>query len=1053
MKTSVRFLAVLFALIMAMFTVASAADYSDVDASNANYDAIELLTTLGVLHGYDDGTFRPDDKVQRDEMAKMVYIMATAFDNAGEGVKIFPDVAQKHWASGFIAWASTKEIVGGYEDGTFRPDDNITYDEALKMTAAMLGYTDFDPELWPSDVRIVALKQLGLGENIPETVAGDTVITRAQAAQIIYNAFYKTMGTTKTVTYYETGYVEEDGVTAAGRETKVQVPMTLAEDVWNCKVYNYKIVATENYAVNDVTNKLTGNTKTGEENEIKVVNLLPNGKVETRLISDMGTPDDTSDDVYAAVVETLDIEELGLTEYVGNTDSIIGFTLSKITKDGEDFALSGVKGVKYEGVTLSTVGAKAADYEGLNEGSAWESSKTYWFKDRLNVNGTVYTDDNFWNLRAVYVETTATETTFNVMSMPIAFSDKFSNASNHWWETPFGTVIPETTPPYKNNEVHFNSYLLGYKKRVWGIDSEGDGVIDYLFLKFTQPFKVTNVVDFVNNGKKGQTITIADLYNSTNTWSFDKEDILFAGELKKDDIFVGANFGKKLYVSSVTQPQTSYITAITGSSVKMNGIGSLTIGGSYVGKLGLADTIFPTRNNKAYWLNKNADGTMNELTVWVHGSAMIWSTAAVEDAKTSYDKAILLYVDKKSEKQIDKATNKFVYFYPAYLLINGKEEAVNLDPENAIDGRSGDYVSADGSEFRATINTDGTLANVYKVVTYEKDKFGYYSLKTVNSDLEDEEDNLLEKVIPLADNPKLQYNANTKLYTIVTDTETLFNVDVSEDTYLYYNYTKPSTGSYQYIGFYTSDHIKGEIDDVTFASDVYLTYNDEDDFYTLQSAMLAGEIDNVEIEEGYVDVNKDGRVIYMATADSSYVAHNDDVYYEHYLMNPATGETITVIQEKKSFAEGALYLEAGKFYAWDALAEDYKRVTAEGVSTAVATVDKYTIASVNTGRDIIYTTAGDYASGIKLTDIPVFAFDDELNRYELNVSDIEQFNDIIAEVVPAETMDIIFVSYEDENGDMQIAYAIADYAERVDGLNDTVVPTPHTDVVDLFAGI
>lgn len=1049
MKTSVRILVALFALIMAMFTVAYAADYSDVDAANANYDAIELLSSLGILNGYDDGTFRPEDKVQRDEMAKMVYIMATAFTDAGEGVKIFPDVAQKHWASGYIAWASTKAVVGGYEDGTFRPDDNITYDEALKMTAAMLGYTDFDPEQWPVDVRTVALKQLGLGENIPETVAGDTVITRAQAAQLIYNAFYKTMGTTKTVTIYKTGYFEEDGVTSAGAEVQVEVAMTLAEDVWDCDVYNYKIVATEHYAVNDKANLLTGNSKTGEEDEIKVVILEQDGSLRTYVADDKGTAD-PADDVYAAVVETINLEDFGLTEYIGNTDSVIGFTLSKITKEGEDFALSGIKGVKYEGLSVGKVAAKATD------NPTWVSGTTYWFSDRLNVNGTLYTDDNFWNLRAVYVDiASTTDPVFNVMPMPIAFADKFSNATatatapQHVWDTPVGTFIPEATKPYKNQEVHFNSYLLDYNKRVWGVDSEGDGVIDYIFLKNTQPFRVTNVLDFVNNGKKSQQITVEDIYDTTKTWTFLKENVMFAGELKKDDIFVGANFGNKIYVASAVQPQTSYVTAIAGS-VKMNGIGSLQIGAAFVPHPAAnVKSLIGDFSDKAYWLNKNADGKMNELTVWVYGNCMIWSSAAQEEAKTTYDKAILLYVDKKTEKQLDKSTNKFVTFYPAYLLIDGKEEAVNLNPDNAIDGRSGDYVSADGSAYRAVVNADGTLGNVYQLVTYAKDSKGYYTLTTVNSDLKDEANNVLEKVIPLADNPKLQYNKNTGYYTIVTDNETLNTVDVNEETYLYYNYTKESTGSYKYIGFYTSDHFGDEFEEVAFASDVYLTYNDEDGFYTLQTAMLATEMDGIVVDEDYVDYNKDGRVIYMATAISSFIAHNDEVTYEHYLMNPMTGETLTVIQEEKTFAEGALRLEKGKFYAWDG--EDYVRVSAAGATTAVATLNKFTVASVNAAREIVYTTAGDYVDGIKLTDIPVVAFDDEFNRYELNVSDIEQFNDIIVEA--SGTMDIVFVTYEDENGDAQIAYVVVDYAERVeDTVNETVVPTPHTDAVDLLIG-
>lgn len=999
MKTSVRFLAVLFAVVMALFTVAYAADYSDVDVKNKNYDAIELLSTLGVLGGYNDGTFRPNDPIQRDEMAKIVYIMATTFDNAGEGVKIFPDVTEKHWACGAVAWAHTKGIVGGYEDGSFRPDDNITYDEALKMASCMLGYTDFNSELWPTDVRTVALLQLHLDENLEElviektdengiaykTIDGSAKITRGQAAQIIYNCFYKT------------------GVAIVDGE---KTSITLAEDVWKLDLKDYKVVATENFGLKHVANAIDV-AKTGKADEI----VLWDGE---------GTM-------------TIKLEEMGLEEYEGKTDDIFGFTLSEVYKDGKPFAASGLKGAKYENITLGKVSAKSTDAPTHSSGT------TYWFADRLNVNGVLYDGETYENLRAAVVDVNGT---FTVYDQKIWNTDK-AGADGYITTNPGGHGV----------ELHFNNYFLdGYFKRAWGIDSEGDGVIDYIFLKCLLPYKVLDVREATDGSEKYQLVTLQQIITNTNVGTFDSRNITTAAAaLKKDDVFVGAVYADRVYVETTIEPQTSYATAVTGSSITLKGIGKLT-GNSYFYPhyANTALSKYVDTSNPGYWINKKADGTYNMLTVWTYKDKIIYTSdyvAPVEARNT----AVLLYVDEKSEPQYNKATKKFETFYPAYLLINGKEEAVNLDPGNAINASSGDYVSADGSPYRAVVDADGILNYVYQLVTYEKDATtGYYSLSTVNESIYDEDNNVVELVIPAADNAKLQYNASTGFFKIVTDNETLTNVDVNEETYLYYIYTKESTDDYKYIGFYTSDSFNGEFEEVAFASDVYLTYNVKDGFYTIVTGILADEIGGAEGVEDFVDYNKDARVVYLATENSAMVQYEGEAHYEHTLMNPATGEVTTVISTEKSIVDGALKIEAGKFYAWDG--EDYVQVTTDGVNTATASVVFNEIVNVDIARSIIYTADGEYAEGLKLAeDMVIVAFDDELNRYEYTLSDVAQVLELFTE--EEEPMYFMMMTYVDEENEVQIAYIITDYAEMVDLEEGGYEIDCHCDVLDALKGV
>ena len=113
----------------------SRAPYGDV-ASNAWYaDAVATLSRMGILKGYEDGTFKPDAAVTRAEFATI----ASRFDKLATGTKTFKDVPASHWAYAAISSAAEKGWVSGYEDGTFRPDRAITRAEVAKLTNAVLN--------------------------------------------------------------------------------------------------------------------------------------------------------------------------------------------------------------------------------------------------------------------------------------------------------------------------------------------------------------------------------------------------------------------------------------------------------------------------------------------------------------------------------------------------------------------------------------------------------------------------------------------------------------------------------------------------------------------------------------------------------------------------------------------------------------------------------------------------------------------------------------------------------------------------------------------------
>ncbi len=99
---------------------------------------IGFAAQYGLVNGYEDGTFRPDRPVTRAELVKLLaaYFPESA---AGDGQTGFRDAPQSHWAAKAVAYAAQAGWTGGYEDGTFRPDQPVTRAEAVRLINGALG--------------------------------------------------------------------------------------------------------------------------------------------------------------------------------------------------------------------------------------------------------------------------------------------------------------------------------------------------------------------------------------------------------------------------------------------------------------------------------------------------------------------------------------------------------------------------------------------------------------------------------------------------------------------------------------------------------------------------------------------------------------------------------------------------------------------------------------------------------------------------------------------------------------------------------------------------
>ena len=103
--------------------------YSDVAADAWYNNAVSTLTNAGIIDGYEDGTFKPNGNITRAEFAT---IAVRFFEATYEGENLFPDI-DGHWAQDYINEAANAGIVDGYPDGTFGPQKLITRAEAMTM--------------------------------------------------------------------------------------------------------------------------------------------------------------------------------------------------------------------------------------------------------------------------------------------------------------------------------------------------------------------------------------------------------------------------------------------------------------------------------------------------------------------------------------------------------------------------------------------------------------------------------------------------------------------------------------------------------------------------------------------------------------------------------------------------------------------------------------------------------------------------------------------------------------------------------------------------------
>jgi len=188
-----RTLTLLLAVIVVMITLSPigvfAKTFPDVPNRHPNYDAVVKLTEMGVISGYEDGSFQPGREITRTEFCAL---MARTLGCDKETYKVknvpFSDVKKSYWGISFISFCYEKGLINGMGDGTFAPADKVTMAQAVKMAVCALDKEDealsIGGKNWYSGYVEVAEKY-GLLRKVDQTP--DENAKRVNVAQIVYN--------------------------------------------------------------------------------------------------------------------------------------------------------------------------------------------------------------------------------------------------------------------------------------------------------------------------------------------------------------------------------------------------------------------------------------------------------------------------------------------------------------------------------------------------------------------------------------------------------------------------------------------------------------------------------------------------------------------------------------------------------------------------------------------------------------------------------------------------------------------------------------------------
>lgn len=212
-----KWLSKIFVTIIAVLSlcsiIASAAEFSDVPSNSKMYKAVKSLTELGVIAGYEDGSFQPEREITRTEFAALL-ARTLGYGNDTYSAKELPfkDVPSGYWGEGVISFCYEKGLINGMGDETFAPAQKVKYEQAVKMVVCAAGLDKKSDTAGGADWYsgyVNAARKYGLLDNV-DFSAGENA-NRGNVALLVYNA--------KAAGYLKSGASSVPNGTAGGKDT------------------------------------------------------------------------------------------------------------------------------------------------------------------------------------------------------------------------------------------------------------------------------------------------------------------------------------------------------------------------------------------------------------------------------------------------------------------------------------------------------------------------------------------------------------------------------------------------------------------------------------------------------------------------------------------------------------------------------------------------------------------------------------------------------------------------------------------------------------------
>lgn len=132
--------------ILFLNNIVKAQNYTDIAPNHWAYNYVNLLSNEGVVVGYPDKTFRPDNNITRAEFATMAIKALKQQDAEIKYAPEFSDVTKEHWAYNMIRKASYFDLVKGTSDGKFLPEETVSRAQVLSIVVNALTTEDMTPE-------------------------------------------------------------------------------------------------------------------------------------------------------------------------------------------------------------------------------------------------------------------------------------------------------------------------------------------------------------------------------------------------------------------------------------------------------------------------------------------------------------------------------------------------------------------------------------------------------------------------------------------------------------------------------------------------------------------------------------------------------------------------------------------------------------------------------------------------------------------------------------------------------------------------------------------